>query len=233
MKATGWIKLWRKLTLSDLWLGEPFTRGQAWVDLILMAVPKTVKTTENGVTKSISQGIVITTTYELADRWKWNRASTQRFLCELEKNDMISMSNQSRKKTIIYIKKWSSYQGSFKSEPQSEPQIEPANEPQSEPQNSRKITDNIVKNKNSAFKNEPQNEPQIEPANEPQSEPPLSTLYKEDKEEEKKEKEKKDFSSGLASPLGGEPAQKTREDIPPEFRADFETYEAYIRWREQ
>ncbi len=33
----GWLKLWRKLGDSELWLAEPFTRGQAWVDLLMLA----------------------------------------------------------------------------------------------------------------------------------------------------------------------------------------------------
>lgn len=33
----GWIKLHRKLSDNPLWTCEPFTKGQAWVDLILLA----------------------------------------------------------------------------------------------------------------------------------------------------------------------------------------------------
>ena len=33
----GWFKTHRKMLDSDLWLCEPFTRGQAWVDLIGLA----------------------------------------------------------------------------------------------------------------------------------------------------------------------------------------------------
>jgi hypothetical protein len=33
----GYIKLWRRLKDSDLWLKEKFTRGQAWVDLLMLA----------------------------------------------------------------------------------------------------------------------------------------------------------------------------------------------------
>ena len=37
IKDYGWIRLYRSLLDSDLWLKEPFTRGQAWVDLIGLA----------------------------------------------------------------------------------------------------------------------------------------------------------------------------------------------------
>ena len=34
---SGWIKLWRKFVDDPLWTSEPFTKGQAWVDLLLLA----------------------------------------------------------------------------------------------------------------------------------------------------------------------------------------------------
>ena len=37
MSSCGWVKLHRKLQESNFWLCEPFSRGQAWVDLILLA----------------------------------------------------------------------------------------------------------------------------------------------------------------------------------------------------
>jgi hypothetical protein len=36
-ESNGWIKLHRKIVESPDWLSEPFTRGQAWVDLLLIA----------------------------------------------------------------------------------------------------------------------------------------------------------------------------------------------------
>lgn len=33
----GYVKLWRRLKDSDLWLSEKFTRGQAWADLVMLA----------------------------------------------------------------------------------------------------------------------------------------------------------------------------------------------------
>ena len=33
----GWIKLHRTLQDNKLWYSEPLTKGQAWVDLILLA----------------------------------------------------------------------------------------------------------------------------------------------------------------------------------------------------
>ncbi|KKM27895.1 hypothetical protein LCGC14_1570130 [marine sediment metagenome] len=45
----GYIKLWRKLQNSSLWLDEKFTRGQAWVDLICLANHKNGYIRKRGV----------------------------------------------------------------------------------------------------------------------------------------------------------------------------------------
>lgn len=34
MTTKGWVSIHRQLCENDLWLSEPFTRGQAWVDMI-------------------------------------------------------------------------------------------------------------------------------------------------------------------------------------------------------
>jgi len=33
----GWIRLYRKMQDNPLWTSEPFTRGQAWIDLLMIA----------------------------------------------------------------------------------------------------------------------------------------------------------------------------------------------------
>ena len=33
--SKGWIKLHRSMFDNDLWTAEPFTKGQAWIDLIV------------------------------------------------------------------------------------------------------------------------------------------------------------------------------------------------------
>ena len=74
-KNLGWIKLHRSLAYSKLWLSEPFTKGQAWADLLMLAG---------------RDGIVKTSYQWLTDRWKWkNKAKTFRFLKLLESEGMI------------------------------------------------------------------------------------------------------------------------------------------------
>ena len=39
----GWIKLHRELLLHDLWKYKPFSKGQAWIDLLMLANHKNNK----------------------------------------------------------------------------------------------------------------------------------------------------------------------------------------------
>jgi len=74
-KNLGWVKLHRALAYNDLWLSDPFTKGQAWADLLMLAG-------RDGTLKVSYQW--------LTDRWKWkNKAKTYRFLKALEKREMI------------------------------------------------------------------------------------------------------------------------------------------------
>ncbi len=74
-KNLGWVKLHRTLAYNKLWLSEPFTKGQAWVDLLMLAG---------------RDGIVKTSYQWLADRWKWkHKEKARRFLSFLESEGMI------------------------------------------------------------------------------------------------------------------------------------------------
>jgi hypothetical protein len=80
----GWIKLYRKLQQNDLWTFEPFTRGQAWVDLLLLANHKDGFIRVRGIRVEVKRGQVGWSEIKLAERWKWSRGKVRRFLFELE-----------------------------------------------------------------------------------------------------------------------------------------------------
>ena len=74
-KNLGWVKLHRTLAYNKLWLSEPFTKGQAWVDLLMLAG---------------RDGVVKTSYQWLADRWNWNhKEKVRRFLAYLVAEGMI------------------------------------------------------------------------------------------------------------------------------------------------
>ena len=88
---SGWIKLYRQLADNDLWLLEPFTKGQAWVDLLLLANHKpALMTIKNGKIISLERGDCGISILGLADRWQWSREKVKRFLNTLEREKQVS-----------------------------------------------------------------------------------------------------------------------------------------------
>lgn len=80
----GWVKLHRKIIDSPDYFSEPFTRTQAWIDLILMANFHVSYIRVKGVRVKVEPGEVITSTVALSKRWGWSRGKVLRFLDELE-----------------------------------------------------------------------------------------------------------------------------------------------------
>jgi hypothetical protein len=79
----GYIKLWRRLKDSDIWTKEKFTRGQAWVDLLMLANHKDGFIRKRNIRIDLKRGDLGWSERELADRWKWSRDKVRRFLNEL------------------------------------------------------------------------------------------------------------------------------------------------------
>lgn len=106
----GFFLIHRELIDDDLWLAEPFTRGQAWVDLIALANHKPGYIRKRGCKVEIKRGSVGYAQDALGDRWKWSRGKVKRFLNELEKVDQIIQQTDNRT-TLIVIVNYDNYQG--------------------------------------------------------------------------------------------------------------------------
>lgn len=87
---TGWIKLHRNIMDSPDWLAEPFTRAQAWIDLLLLANHKPGFIRKRGIMVAVDRGQVGYSEEALACRWQWSRGKTRRFLSELVRLSQIS-----------------------------------------------------------------------------------------------------------------------------------------------
>lgn len=86
----GWISLDRCITKHWLWQGEKFSKGQAWVDLLLCASHSSHKVLIKGVLINVSRGEQIRSQVTLAKAWNWDRKTVSRFLKLLEKDGMIA-----------------------------------------------------------------------------------------------------------------------------------------------
>ncbi len=105
----GWIKLYRSLLKDKIWLSEKFTKGQAWVDLILLAKYKDGMFMKRDVMVDYKRGDITEGIVNLAIRWRWSRGKTQRFIDYLEKVSNI-VQQKSTVLTVISIVNYDEYQ---------------------------------------------------------------------------------------------------------------------------
>lgn len=115
----GWIKAWRKIAVNEIWLEKPFSKGQAWMDLLMLATRKTHKSVRNGETIQYKAGYVYESVTRLSDRWGWNRMKVYRFYRQLKEAKMIDYesvtpkcaSKRTLNVTPLRIVNWDVYQG--------------------------------------------------------------------------------------------------------------------------
>lgn len=105
----GWIKIYRKITENPLYFAEPFTRMQAWIDMLIIANSGESFIYVRGNKVKVSRGQIGKNKDNLAERWNWSRGKVLRFLEELEKSGQI-VQQKSRLITLISIVNYDLYQ---------------------------------------------------------------------------------------------------------------------------
>lgn len=105
----GYIKLHRQLQECWVWKDDKFSRGQAWVDLLLSANHKDKKMLFEGEVITIQRGQLMTSYSKLANRWKWSRQTVMRFLELLESDSMVTKIRNS-KGTLLTIVNYDNFQ---------------------------------------------------------------------------------------------------------------------------
>lgn len=111
----GWVKVYRDIENNWLWEDIPFSRGQAFIDLLLMVNHQDKKILFNGDLVEVKRGSRITSLRQLGESWGWSRTKVKKFLEQLEKDGMITVKSDS-KKTVVSIENYSFYQDSKSSE---------------------------------------------------------------------------------------------------------------------
>ena len=91
MSAAGWVRLHRQLAEHPIWTQERFTRGQAWVDLIMLASYQEHIVIHGNRPLTVQRGQVLTSQVKLAARWKWNRKTVAGFMISLRKAKMVDI----------------------------------------------------------------------------------------------------------------------------------------------
>lgn len=107
--AEGWIKLHRNIQEHWLWQDEPYDKARAWIDLLFLANYEDKKTAYRGEIIICKRGDVNLSISHLAERWKWSRDKTTRFLRLLESDGMCVV-NATTNRTTITIVNYDFYQ---------------------------------------------------------------------------------------------------------------------------
>lgn len=108
-KSTGYIAVFRSVLNDDFWLSEKFTRGQAWLDLLLLAKYKDGFFYKREIKVEYKRGDVTQGIVNLSKRWKWSRNKTQKFINDLEKEQQVKQ-QKSNVITVISIENYNKYQ---------------------------------------------------------------------------------------------------------------------------
>ena len=120
---------------DPIYFSEPFTRAQAWIDLLLLANYADGYFYIRGNRVEVKPGQIGKSKETLAERWQWSRGKVNRFLDELEHDGKIEQ-QKNRLITLISITNFENLSSAVQ---QTEQQIEQQIEQQ---------TDTNKKNKN-------------------------------------------------------------------------------------
>lgn len=104
----GWVPVERQIQEHWLWKDKPFSQGQAWIDLIMLANYEDKKMPYKGKIITCERGTVSLSISYLANRWGWSRDKTRRFLKLLESDGMVTVKATTHRTTIT-IENYSIY----------------------------------------------------------------------------------------------------------------------------
>lgn len=84
MEDTDFYRIYRKSEEDELYFDEPFTKWQAWTDLIALALSRDTYLSFRNVSIPGKRGCVYKSQQELATRWKWSKGKVIRFIRYLQ-----------------------------------------------------------------------------------------------------------------------------------------------------
>ena len=105
----GYITINRKLQKHWLWDDKPFSKGQAWIDMLMRARHTEEKKLVRGELLARKRGDVCCSLSYLAKEWGWSREKVRRFMAMLESDGMITL-HATTHDTTITIENYDKYQ---------------------------------------------------------------------------------------------------------------------------
>ncbi|ABR47067.1 phage protein [Alkaliphilus metalliredigens QYMF] len=164
MNSKGWISLHRQMQNHWLWDDKPFSKGQAWMDLLMMANHQENKFLLGNELIKVERGSFVTSELKMIKRWGWSKTKLRNFFKLLEEDEMI-MKKTDKKKTILTICNYNEYQTSENHketmrEPQ-ENQVKTTKKPQENTNNNDNNENKDNKDRSICQENEAQRESQL------------------------------------------------------------------------
>ena len=101
MCEVGYIKYYRKSIEDEMYFKEPFTKWQAWMDLITLALWKDEAFFIRGIRIVGKRGCVYKSQKTLCERWMWSRTKVLRFLSYLSDVNKIELKTIQRNSRLI------------------------------------------------------------------------------------------------------------------------------------
>lgn len=109
MSEYGYIALHRVIQHHKIWQEKPFTRAQAWIDILLSAQFSDSSFWMRGIEVEVPRGCLAMSEHKMAERWGWSRGKVRRFMDWLETEQQIEI-EKSNIINIIRILKYERYQ---------------------------------------------------------------------------------------------------------------------------
>lgn len=109
----GWILVYRSLQDHWLWDDKPFSKGQAWIDILLLANHDDHRFMYKDEVVVAERGQLNRSMSSLAERWGWSKSKTVRFLKDLQADDMVTVETD-HNRTTITVENYASLQDLWK-----------------------------------------------------------------------------------------------------------------------
>lgn len=109
MAQEGWISINRQIQEHWIWTKQPFSWGQAWIDLLLLANHEDKKVPFKGEVIVCKRGDINRSLQSLSKRWRWSLHKVSDFLNLLESDNMVEQKRNSTG-TVITIVNYDVYQ---------------------------------------------------------------------------------------------------------------------------
>lgn len=105
----GWYRMWRGWQNNPVFKQEPYTEREAWEWLIASAVYKPTPIQVGGKPYILNRGQLTYSLRFMAEAWKWQKSTVERYLCKLRDWAMIT-SEVGTFQSIITICNYDKYQ---------------------------------------------------------------------------------------------------------------------------